>query len=52
MWQKSSVPFRESFSVLKAPLELVFSDVWGSAPSSISKNKYYVSFIDDYSKFR
>jgi histone deacetylase 1/2 len=25
--------------------------VWGPAPDSINKNKYYVSFIDDFSKF-
>jgi hypothetical protein len=37
--------------VCQKPLELVFSYVWGAAPISIGKNKYYVSFIDDYSKF-
>jgi hypothetical protein len=31
--------------------ELVFSDVWGPAPTSIGRNNYYVSFIDDFSKF-
>jgi hypothetical protein len=35
----------------KDPLELVFSDVWGPACDSIRKNKFYVSFIDDFSKF-
>jgi DNA-directed RNA polymerase specialized sigma54-like protein len=25
--------------------------VWGLAPNSVGKNNYYVSFIDDYSKF-
>jgi hypothetical protein len=25
--------------------------VWGLAPSSVGRNCYYVSFIDDYSKF-
>jgi hypothetical protein len=34
-----------------ASLELVFSDVWSPAPTSIGKNNYYVSFIDDFSKF-
>jgi hypothetical protein len=34
-----------------APLELVFFDVWGVAPLSVRKFKYYVSFIYDYSKF-
>jgi hypothetical protein len=33
------------------PLELVFSDVWGPTPSSVGRKNYYVSFIDDYSKF-
>jgi histone deacetylase 1/2 len=30
---------------------LIFSDVWGPAPDSVGRNKYYVSFIDDHSKF-
>jgi histone deacetylase 1/2 len=29
----------------------VFSDVWGPAPSSVGRYSYYVSFIDDFSKF-
>jgi hypothetical protein len=37
--------------VSKAPLELVFSDVWGPAPTSFGNNCYYVSFNDDFSKF-
>jgi hypothetical protein len=45
------LPYPKSFSTSKAPLELVFSDVWGSACVSIERNKYYVSFIDDFSKF-
>jgi hypothetical protein len=40
-----------NYLVCQKPLELVFSYVWGPAPISIGKNKYYVSFIDDYSKF-
>lgn len=34
-----------------SPLELVFSDVWGPAPKSVGGYKYYISFIDDFSKF-
>jgi hypothetical protein len=30
------------------PLKLV---LWGSAPESIGRFKYYVNFIDDFSKF-
>jgi histone deacetylase 1/2 len=37
--------------VSSAPLELVFSDVWGPAIASVGNQKYYVSFVDDYSKF-
>jgi hypothetical protein len=37
----------QSLSVSKAPLELVFSDVWGRVPTYVSKNSYYVCFIDD-----
>jgi hypothetical protein len=28
-----------------------FSDVWGPAPTSVGDYKYYISFIDDFSKF-
>jgi hypothetical protein len=45
------LPYPISTSRSKAPLELIFSDVWGPACDSINKNKYYVSFIDDFSKF-
>jgi hypothetical protein len=30
---------------------MIFSDVWGPAPHSVSGFKYYISFIDDFSKF-
>ncbi|BAB90546.1 putative rice retrotransposon retrofit gag/pol polyprotein [Oryza sativa Japonica Group] len=45
------LPYIRSTSVSQFPLELVFSDVWGPAPESVGRNKYYVSFIDDFSKF-
>jgi hypothetical protein len=44
------LPYPKSDSVSKSPLELVFSDVWGPARDSIGRNKYYVSFINDFSK--
>jgi hypothetical protein len=45
------LPYPKSTSVSSNPFELVFSDVWGPAPTSVGRHDYYVSFIDDYSKF-
>ena len=45
------LPYHVSNSVSSRPLEFVFSDIWGSALTSIGRNNYYVSFIDDFSKF-
>jgi histone deacetylase 1/2 len=44
-------PFVSSTRVVNKPLELVYSDVWGPARTSISGHTYYVSFIDAYSHF-
>lgn len=45
------LPYPKSTSLSSSPLDLVFSDVWGPAPTSVGRNNYYVSFIDDHSKF-
>jgi histone deacetylase 1/2 len=45
------LPYPVSTSVSTVPLKQVFSDVWGPAPESFGKHSYYVSFIDDFSKF-
>jgi len=45
------LPYPRSTSTSSSPLDLVLSDVWEPAPTSIGRNNYYVSFIDDYSKF-
>jgi hypothetical protein len=45
------LPYPVSTSISKAPLELIFYDVWGPACDSIERYKSYVIFIDDYSKF-
>jgi hypothetical protein len=44
-------PYPIYTSVSTAPLEQIFFDVWGPAPTSVNKHSYYVSFIDDFSKF-
>ncbi|KAJ0962959.1 hypothetical protein J5N97_028081 [Dioscorea zingiberensis] len=45
------LPYSTSTHMSSSPLELVFSDVWGPASHSVGGYKYYVSFIDDFSKF-
>jgi histone deacetylase 1/2 len=45
------LPFELSTRVSTEPLALVHSDVWGPAIKSSSRYHYYVSFLDDYSKF-
>ena len=51
MGKSHQLPYPKSISVSSKPFELVFSDVWGPAPSSVGCRSYYVSFIDDFSKF-
>uniref|UniRef100_A0ACD5TNX4 Uncharacterized protein n=1 Tax=Avena sativa TaxID=4498 RepID=A0ACD5TNX4_AVESA len=45
------LPFRDSSHLTHAPLELIHSDVWGPTVTSIGGFKYYVSFLDDFSRF-
>jgi hypothetical protein len=46
------LPFSSSMSQATCPLELIFTDVWGPAPvCSRSGSKYYVSFLDSFSRY-
>jgi hypothetical protein len=45
------LPYSVSSSRSSIPLELICSDVWGPMIDSFGHKKYYVSFIDDYSRF-
>jgi hypothetical protein len=45
------LPYSKFVSSSSQPLELIYSDVWGGAPESVGRFKYYVSFIDNYTKF-
>ncbi|PKU76601.1 Retrovirus-related Pol polyprotein from transposon TNT 1-94 [Dendrobium catenatum] len=52
MGKSHRLPFQKSINNSSFPFELVHSDVWG--PSQITSNygfRYYVSFIDDFSKY-
>jgi hypothetical protein len=45
------LPYPKSTSVSHAPLDLIFYGVWEPAPILVGRHTYYVSFIDDYSKY-
>jgi hypothetical protein len=49
--KSKKLPFSSSRRVSKAPLEIVHSDVWTSPVVSISGCRYYVLFVDDFSRF-
>jgi hypothetical protein len=50
--KSSKLPFFPSQCNSTAPLQLIHSDVWGPSPvPSISGFKYYVIFIDDWSRY-
>nr|KYP37003.1 Retrovirus-related Pol polyprotein from transposon TNT 1-94 [Cajanus cajan] len=52
MGKAHRLPSNLSNSVYKNPLELVYRDLWGPAPIQSSNNyKYYLSFVDAYSRF-
>jgi hypothetical protein len=44
-------PFMDSTRISEFPLDLVHSDVWTSHVSSLSGCKFYVIFVDDFSRF-
>jgi hypothetical protein len=45
------LPFSSSINNSKFLLDLIYSDVFGPAPDSVGRKKYYVSFIDEFIKF-
>lgn len=50
--RKTKLSFLPSSCVTTGPLQLIHTDVWGPTPlSSISGFKYYVIFVDDWSRF-
>jgi hypothetical protein len=51
MSKSHQLPFYDSNNYSSSPLPLVHTDVWGLAIRSSSGYRYYVSFIDDFSRF-
>ena len=51
MGKSKKLPFYCSSHVSVTPLEIIHSDIWTSPVPSISGFKYYVVFIDDFSRF-
>lgn len=52
MGKRSKLPFQSSAYALSFHLELVLFDVWGySTTSSLSGARFYVTFIDDFSRY-
>ncbi|KAJ9560019.1 hypothetical protein OSB04_005179 [Centaurea solstitialis] len=45
------LPFGQNSFVAKKPLQLLYSDVWGPVQQSVDGFKYYVVFVDYYSKY-
>ena len=46
------LPYSKSFHQTTKPLEIIHSDLWGPSPVvSYTGNKYYVIFVDDFTKY-
>ena len=46
------MPFNNSESISNSIFELIHFDVWGPSPvASIGRSRYFVVFIDDYSRY-
>nr|GEZ66931.1 hypothetical protein [Tanacetum cinerariifolium] len=48
--KSTRLPFNSSLSKTDQAFELIHSDVWGPFPCSLDGFKYFVTFIDDFSK--
>jgi hypothetical protein len=49
--KSKKLPFPDSHRISTHPFELIHSDVWTSPILSLGGCKYYVLFVDDYSRF-
>ena len=50
--KKLALPFHSSESTSTDIFDLIHSDVWGPSPvSNISGSRYFIVFVDDYSRY-
>ena len=50
--KQPALPFNNSESISNSIFELIYSDFWGPSPvASIGGSRYFVVFIDDYSRY-
>ena len=50
--KQSALPFNTSESISTDIFDLIHSDIWGpSSVSSIDGSRYFIVFIDDYSRY-
>ena len=49
--KQRNLPHRKSNNRAKAPFELIHMDLVGPVVESIHSNKYFLSILDDYSRF-
>ncbi|KAI5323439.1 hypothetical protein L3X38_032511 [Prunus dulcis] len=49
--KSKTLPFSKSDSVSSSPLELVHSDVWSSPIVSVNGYRYYLLYVDDFSRY-
>jgi hypothetical protein len=47
----NALPFSSSTHITLAPLELIHTNLWKSPVSSLSGCKYYIIFVDDFSRY-
>lgn len=51
MGKAKQLPFNKSSRVMLSSLDLIHLDVWVSPIVSFGGHRYYVLFMDDYSRF-
>jgi hypothetical protein len=50
--KQPALAFNKSDSISTSPFDLVHSDIWGPSPNTtMGGSKYFVIFVDDYSRF-